>query len=307
MKISIIGAGNVGSLAAMRIAEELSCEVVLVDIAKGIAEAKALDLEDARAIRKVNYTLRGTEDIKEIRNSDIIVLSAGLTRKPGMLREELLAKNSDIVKSICVHIRDLAKEAVIIIVTNPLDLMTYVATKNLGFEAKRVFGMGLVLDSSRFANLIAQELSLPVTDIEAVVIGSHGEGMIPLPRLTTIKGLPLDNFIDAEKINGLIKRTMARGQEIVSLLANASAFFAPSAAVASLVRAVAKNEKRILGVSVNLNGEYGIKDVSIGVPCRIGKDGIEQIVELELSQREKESLLKSAAMLKEQLVKLQCQ
>ena len=300
MKISIIGAGNVGSLAAMRIAQDALGDVVLVDIAKGIAYGKSLDLEDARSILKIPYNITGSDNIEAISGSDIVVVTAGLTRKPGMLREELLKKNAEIIKSVCLNIKKLAPDSVVVIVTNPLDLMTYLALKTTGFDSRRVFGMGITLDASRFANLISKELNVPVTDIDPVVIGSHGEGMLPLARLTVIKGVPLTKFLDLQKIDELIGRTVGRGQEIVTSLGSGSAFFAPSAAIAEIAGVIAKDTKRILGVSACLGGEYGLKDVCIGTPCRLGKKGIEQIIELRLESREKEIFLKSADKLKEQ-------
>jgi malate dehydrogenase len=304
MKVSIIGAGNVGSLTAMRLAQEGFSDIILIDIVKGLAQGKAFDLEDARALAKVNYNIRGTEDINQIKDSDIIVITAGLARKPGMTREELLQRNSQILQKICENIKRLAPNSIILVVTNPLDLMTYFVLKTTGFKPNKVFGMGLTLDASRLANLISKELNIPNTDIEATVIGSHGEGMLPLPRFTKIKGVALDEFADEKKIEALAQKTIGRGAEIVSLLGSGSAYFAPSTAAAEIVRVIAKDEKRTLGVSAYLNGEYGIKGVCIGVPCRLGKSGIEQIIELELNKEEKEVLLKSADALKSQYASL---
>jgi malate dehydrogenase len=294
MKVSIIGAGNVGGLVAMRLLESGITELALVDIAGGLAQGKAFDLEDTKAILKYNYNIQGTDDIKNIRDSDIIVVTAGLTRKPGMTREELLSKNSAILKDICLEIKKTAPNSIVIIVTNPLDLMTYFALKITGHKPQKIFGMGVSLDASRFANLIAQELNIPVTDIEATVIGTHGEGMLPLARFTTIKGLPLDKFMDDKTKEALMNKTIDRGREIVSLLGSGSAYFAPSAAIAAIVRTIAKDEKRVLGICAYLNGEYGIKDICIGVPCRLGREGIEKIIELDLAQQEKEALLSCA-------------
>jgi malate dehydrogenase len=294
MKISIIGAGNIGGLTAMRLAESGFAEIVLVDVVKGLSQGKALDLEDAREILKYNYNIQGTGDIKKIENSDIVIVTAGLTRKPGMSREDLLIKNAQILKEICVNIKELARDSVVIIVTNPVDLMTYLALKITGFNNSKIFGMGSSLDASRFANLISQELNIPVTEVEAVVIGAHGEGMLPLSRFTNIKGVPLTKFMDNATIDALIKKTVTRGAEIVSLLGSTSAYFAPSAAITEIVKVILKDEKRILGVSAYLNGEYGIKDICIGAPCRIGREGIEKIIELELDNKEKEIFLKSA-------------
>ncbi len=302
-KISILGAGNVGSLCAMRIAEEFACDLVLIDIASGIAKGKALDLDDARNIRKISYSITGSADISLIKDSEIVVITAGLTRKPGMQREELIQKNALIVKELCLSIKKLSPEAIVIIVTNPLDLMTYHALKTLGFKPNRVFGMGPTLDGSRFANLISEELKIPPGEVDAMVIGSHGEGMMPLPNFTTIKGLPLEQFMDEKRIAETVDRTIGRGQEIVSLLGSGSAFFAPSAAVAELVRAILKDQKRTLAVSAYIDGQYKLSDVCIGAPCRIGSSGIEQVIELSLEDTQSQVLLKSAARLKELALK----
>ena len=289
-----------GSLTAMRLAQEGLGEVVLLDIVKGLAKAKSFDLEDSRHILKLNYNINGSDDINEIKDSDIIVVTAGLARKPGMSREELLSKNASILKEISLNIKKLSPNSILVVVTNPLDLMTYLVLKITGFNPVKVLGMGISLDAARFANLISKELKIPVTDIDACVIGSHGEGMLPLARFTQIKGVTLDEFIDDKKIQDLVKKTVGRGAEIVSLLGNGSAYFAPSAAIAVIVKAIVKDEKRNLGACACLNGEYGLKDICIGVPCRLGKQGIEKIIELDLNKEEEGALLKSAANLKEQ-------
>jgi malate dehydrogenase len=294
MKISIIGAGNVGSLTALRLAHEQAGDILLVDVVKGMAQGKSFDMEDARAILKNNYNVRGTDDIAEIKDSDIVVVTAGLARKPGMTREELLAKNAAILKDICLKIKELAPDAIVIIVTNPLDLMTYLALKVTGFKPSRLFGMGLTLDASRFANLVSKELQVAVTDIDACVIGSHGEGMLPLARFTTVKGVALDELLDKAKTEALVKKTVLRGQEIVTLLGSGSAYFAPSAAVAQIVNCIIRNELKTFGVSAFLSGEYGENDVCLGVPCRIGRNGIEDIVELELDDEERRRFVASA-------------
>lgn len=304
MKISIIGAGNVGSTSALRIVQAGLGDVVLIDKVPGLAKGLSLDLADARAIVKLNYGICGTDDIQQIKDSDIIVVTAGLPRKPGMTREELLAKNADTLKGICLDIKRLAVNAVVVIVTNPLDLMTYLALKLTGFKPNKVLGMGLTLDAARFANLISQELNIPNTDIEATVIGSHGEGMLPLPRFTNVKGVSLEEFLDESKIKSLIEKTINRGAEVVSLLGSGSAYFAPSAAIAELVQVIAKDEKRTLGVSAYLNGEYGVKGICLGVPCRIGGEGIEKITELELNKEEKEAFVNSAESIRKNLVSL---
>lgn len=304
MKISVIGAGNVGSLTAMRIAQDGLGDVLLIDVVKGLAHGKALDLEDARPLLKYNYNICGSDDISQIKDSDIIVVTAGLARKPGMTREELLAKNAQILNGVCLKIKELAKKAIVIVVTNPLDVMTLYALRVTGFKPGKLFGMGISLDTARFANLIAAELNLPVTDIEALVIGAHGEAMLPLPNFTKVKGVALDEFLTDEKIKALVSRTVARGAEIVANLGTGSAFFAPSAAIAAIVKTIAKDEKRTIGLCSYLNGQYRIKDSCIGVPCRLGKEGIEQIIELDLSSEELARLAKSAELVSQAAAQL---
>jgi malate dehydrogenase len=300
VKISIVGAGNVGGLTAMRIAQEGFSEIFLIDIARSLAQGKAFDLEDAQAVVKYNYRIRASGDMAQIKDSNIIVVTAGFARSPGMTREDLLSKNAQILKDICLNIKKFAAGSIVIVVTNPLDLMTLFTLKITGFEAHRVFGMGLSLDAARFANLIAGELNIAVSDITACVVGSHGEGMLPLPRLTTIKGIALDEIMDETKIESLIQKTFNRGKEIVSLLASGSAYFAPSAAIAEIVRVIAKDEKRTLGVSAYLNGEYGVQGICMGVPCRLGKAGIEEIIKLDLNNQEREAFCVAAEKLKQQ-------
>ncbi|HTY44654.1 MAG TPA: malate dehydrogenase [Patescibacteria group bacterium] len=304
MKITVIGAGNVGGLTAMRLAQDGLGDVCLIDVVKGLGAGKAFDMEDARQILKYNYRIKGSDDLKDTEDSDVIVITAGLPRKPGMTREELLNKNASILKDICLHIKTGAPQAIIVTVTNPLDLMTTFVLKATGFKPSRVFGMGITLDAARFANLIAQELGLSPADIEPCVIGTHGEGMLPLPRLTTVKGVKLEEFLDEKKVRSLVEGTVARGLQIVTLLGSGSAYFAPSAAVSQIVRAVAKDEKRVLGVSAYLSGEYGIKDICLGLPCRLGRQGIEEVIRLDLNAQEKDALANSAQKLKEQYSKI---
>lgn len=300
MKISIIGAGNVGSLAAMHLAYENLGEILLVDKIPGLAQGKAFDLEDARPILKYNYNLQGTDNIEDTKDSDIVVITAGLARKPGMTREDLLNKNAQILREVCLNIKKLSSKSIVVVVTNPLDIMTFFALKITEFDSNRVFGMGVSLDAARFANLISKELNIPCADIETCVMGSHGEGMLPLPRFTNVKGISLDELVNEEKMQDLIKKTVGRGAQIVSLLGSGSAYFAPSQAISAIVKAVVKDEKRIFGVCAYLNGEYGLKDVCIGVPCRLGKKGIEKIIELELNNEERQAFLQSASNLRNQ-------
>jgi len=298
MKISIIGAGNVGSLTAMRIAQERLGEVVLFDIVKGLAQGKAFDLQDSRAILKNNCRITGSDDISATDASDIIVITAGLARKPGMSREDLLIKNAAILNTICLHIKITSPHSIVIIVTNPLDIMTYLALRITGFAPQKVLGMGITLDASRFANLISQKLNIAVDEIEAVVIGSHGESMLPLPRLTNVGGIPLTKKVPTEELSLLTLKTVKRGAEIVNLLGSGSAFFAPSATIVDMVKAIALDEKRKTGACVLLNGEYGITDLCLGVPCVLGRQGVESIISLDLNQEELAAMFKSAELVR---------
>ncbi|MFH1622878.1 MAG: malate dehydrogenase [Candidatus Omnitrophota bacterium] len=298
MKISIIGAGNVGGLTAMRILEQGIADVVLVDIAKNLAKAKAFDLDDARAIAKHTSPIEGTEDFSKIKDSDIVVVTAGLARRPGMTREDLLRKNYNIVKTISKNIRKLARNSIVIAVCNPVDIMTYVLLKEIGFDKKRVFGMGLGLDSSRFSNLISLKLKVPSNKVKALVIGSHGETMLPLPRLSTVNNRPLDKVLSKKDIDGLVNSTKKRGAEIVGLYGSGSAYFAPSAAILEICLAIKNNSKDAIPVSAYLEGEYGISKVCIGVPAKIDRSGIREIVKLDLDATEKELLIESAKAIK---------
>ncbi|MGD9014709.1 MAG: malate dehydrogenase [Candidatus Omnitrophota bacterium] len=301
MKVSIIGAGNVGGLTAIQLCSQGVSEIVLVDAVKGLACAKALDLSDAKFILKQNYLIRGTEDISQIKGSQILIITAGLPRKPGMKREELALKNSQIIKGISQQIKHLCPEAVIIVVTNPLDAMTYCVIKETQLPERRIFGMGLTLDRSRLANLIAEELNIPVSEIEPCVIGSHGEAMLPLSGYTKVKGSALDKQLEPEVIGRIFQKTVKRGAEIVSYLGSGSAYFAPSTAIVELAKAIIDDKQRILPVSVYLKGEYGLKDICIGLPCCLGKNGVERVVELELNTKEREAFLESAESIKKQI------
>lgn len=306
MKISVIGAGNVGSLTAMRLAQACLGDIILVDIAKGLALGKSLDLEDARWILNSDYSIKGTEEIYSIKGSDIVVITAGLARKPGMTREDLLLKNSQILKEVSLNIKSLCPKAIVIVVTNPLDLMTYLVLKVTGFAKGKVLGMGVSLDAARFANIIANELSVSVKEIETVVIGSHGEAMLPLPGQTKVKGLTLNEFAGKDKIDLIVNKTVKRGAEIVAALGTGSAFFAPSAAITQMVNAIVRDEKSIIGACAYLEGEYGIKDICIGVPCRLGKNGIEEIIELSLNSEEAGRFKESANSIGQLLKGLAC-
>ena len=300
MKISIIGAGNVGSIAALRIAEQGLGDIVLVDVVKGLAEGKSLDLADAQALLKKNYSLKGTDDIKAIGGSSIVVITAGLARRPGMKREDLLKTNADILQGISLNIKQFCPDAIVVVVTNPVDIMTSLVLRVTAFEPQRVFGMGVSLDAARFANLIAQELKVPVSEIDACVIGAHGEKMVPLVRFSSVKGKTLDKILSSEQAADLVRRTVGRGAQIVSLLGSGSAYFAPCAAIAEIVKILVNDEKRILGVCAYLKGEYEVKDLYIGVPCRLGKGGVEEVIKLELNAQEKAAFALAVSSIKEQ-------
>jgi malate dehydrogenase len=293
-KITIIGAGAVGATAAQRIAEKELGDVVLTDIVEGLPQGKALDLMESGPLFGYDSKLTGTNDYKDIEGSDVVVITAGIARKPGMTREDLLKINAKIITDVSQNIKRYAPDSVVITVTNPLDIMTYVTLKTTGFEPARVFGMSGVLDSGRFAAFIAMELGCSVRDINAMVLGGHGDTMVPLPRFTTVTGVPITELMPESTINRLVERTINGGAEIVNLLKTGSAFYAPSAAVTNMVEAVVKDTKRILPVCAYLNGEYGGKDIYLGVPVKLGKHGVEEIVELNLSGEEKNALDMSA-------------
>ena len=301
MKLSIIGAGNVGATLAKRIVENDLADVVLLDIAKGLARGKSLDLLQARPVVKHNSSVLGTEDYKHTKDSDIIVITAGLARKPGMSRDDLMAKNAGIVKGIVANVSTFSPKAIILMVTNPLDIMTYVALKVSGLNRKKVFGMAGVLDSSRFAHFIADELKISTSEVEAMVLGGHGDTMVPLLSQTKISNKPLLESLPLKKITQLVERTRSAGAEIVTLLGSGSAYYAPSAACFLMVRAIIKDEKRLMAASSFLNGEYGLKGLCLGVPVRLGAGGIEEIVEMNISEEERKALEASALTVKNRL------
>ncbi len=293
-KITIIGAGAVGATAAQRIVEKELGDVVLTDIVEGLPQGKALDLLEAGPLFDYDSKITGRNDYRYIEGSDVVVITAGIARKPGMTREDLLKINSKIIKEVSQNIAKYAPDSIVITVTNPLDIMTYVTMKTTGFLPSRVFGMSGVLDSGRFASFIALELGCSVRDINAMVLGGHGDTMVPLPRFTTVSGVPITELLPEDTIKRLIERTVNGGAEIVNLLKTGSAFYAPSAAVTNMVEAVIKDTKRILPVCAYLNGEYGRKDIYLGVPVKLGKRGVEEIVELKLTGNEKKALDRSA-------------
>jgi len=301
MKVSVIGAGNVGATLAKRIVENSLADVVLLDIVKGLAEGKSLDLCHAGPITGGNKSICGTDDYQFTKDSDIVVITAGLARKPGMKREDLIFKNGDIIKDITKKVVQLSPNAIILMVTNPLDVMTYIAYKESGFDAKKVIGMAGVLDSSRFTHLIAEELNISNAAIETIVLGGHGDTMVPLLSQTKISNKPLFKFLSLSKIQELVEKTRKAGAKIVSLLGSGSAYYAPSAASFLMVRAIIKDEKRLVPASCYLNGEYGFNDLCLGVPVRLGSRGIEEVIELDITEEEKKALQKSAETTRRQI------
>ncbi len=305
MKISIIGAGNVGATTACKLAEkDLANEVVLLDILDGIPQGKALDLWESAPVDGYDSLCTGSNSYEETRGSDIVVVTAGLPRKPGMSRDDLLEMNTEIVKNVAENLRKTCPDAVIIVVSNPLDVMTYVTFKVTGFPAERVFGMAGILDTARFRSFISLALGVSVRDISAMVLGGHGDSMVPLPRYTTVAGVPVTELMDAETIEKIIQRTRGGGAEIVKYLKTGSAYYAPSAAVVEMVEAVIKDNKRILPCSCYLQGQYGLHDVYVGVPVKLGCKGVEMILELNLTEEEKAALSKSAEDVKNNIAKL---
>ena len=304
-KIAIIGAGNVGGQIALFLIREGPVNILLLDVVKGLAKGKALDLEDCASVLKYDLSIEGSDDFSLLKDAGIVVVTAGLARKPGMSRDDLLRKNSGIIQDISLKIKEFASPgAVIIVVTNPVDLMTYAVSKITGFDKKRVFGMGISLDAARFANLIRVELNVPVSNVEAVVIGSHGQAMVPAPGMTRVSGSGLEQLLDEAAMGKLAQATVERGAEIVSHLGSGSAYFGPAAAASNIIKSIVKDEKRVIGVCAYLNGEYGVKGLYVGVPARIGKDGVENIIELELNPKEKEAFLKSAESIRQQINQL---
>lgn len=297
-KTSIIGSGNVGASTALYMAEKKFTDILLVDIVEGLAEGRALDAIEASPVRGYNTRIDGTNDFSRIADSDVVVVTAGQPRKPGMSRADLLAVNSKIIKSISEQIALYAPNAIIVMVTNPLDVMCYIALKVTGFALKRVVGMAGVLDSTRFRYFLASKLKVSVANTTAMVLGGHGDSMVPLPRYSTVCGVPIPELLSKDKLDKLIERTRKGGAEIVSYLKTGSAFWAPAASVAEMVESIILDKKRILPCSAYLRGEYGIEGLFVGVPVKLGKNGVEKIIELDLSPDEKEALHNSASSVK---------
>ncbi|NOY53233.1 MAG: malate dehydrogenase [Deltaproteobacteria bacterium] len=303
-KVTVIGAGNVGATTAQRIAEKELADVILLDVVEGIPQGKGLDLFESSPVEGFNTHIIGTQNYDETRNSDLVIITAGITRKPGMSRDDLLATNAGIVGEVVEQAILRSPDAILLLVTNPLDVMCSVAKKVSGFPREKVIGMAGVLDSARFRSFIAMELNVSVENVSAMVMGGHGDSMVPLPRYTTVAGIPIAQLLPQKKIEELILRTRNGGAEIVGLLKNGSAFYAPSAAVTEMAESILKDQKKILPSSAYLMGEYGINGVYIGVPVKLGAGGIERILEIELSDAEKSLLQDSAETVRTTLAKL---
>jgi malate dehydrogenase len=304
-KISVIGAGNVGATTVQRLAELELGEIVMTDIVEGLPQGKALDLVQAGAIKGYDTSIVGTNDYADIADSDLVIITAGIARKPGMTREDLIKTNSKIITEVSRNIAKYAPESIVISVTNPLDIITYVAMKSTGFESKKVFGMSGVLDSGRFASFIAEELKCSKKDVQAMVIGGHGDLMVPLPQYTTVSGIPLTDLLSGERIARLVERTVNGGAEIVELLKQGSAFYAPSAAVVSMAEAVIKDSKRILPASAYLEGQYQQEGIYFGVPVKLGISGVEEILELKLDESQYETLRRSSETIRKVISQLE--
>ena len=300
-RVSIIGAGKVGSTLAQRIAEKNLADVVLLDIVEGWPQGIALDLMQARGVERHDRQIVGTNNYTDTANSNIIVIAAGIPRKPGLNREDLIKINAKIVTESAQQAIANSPEAILIVVTNPLDVMTYLAWEATGLPKHRVMGMAGILDSSRFQTFIAMELGVSIAEINATVLGSHGDLMVPLPRYSTVNGIPIAQLMDAEAIERLVQRTRHGGAEIVSLMKTSSAYFAPASSACLMVESILLNQSRLLPCSVYLQGEYGVQDIFLGVPCRLGYQGVEQVVELELSDTETAAFIESGKLVSQNI------
>ena len=299
-KITVVGGGNVGATCAQGLAlKELAREVVLIDILEGVPQGKGLDQWESAPIEGFDTRVRGTNSYDDTANSDIVVVTAGIARKPGMSREDLLNTNAGIVRQVAENIKRTSPNCIIIMVSNPLDVMAYVAMQVTGFPRERVIGMAGVLDTARYRSFIALELDCSVEDIQALVLGGHGDTMVPLASYTTVSGIPLKQLATAERIEAMVDRARNGGAEIVALLKTGSAYYAPAAAAVQMAEAIVRDKKRILPCSAFLQGEFGMKDLFLGVPCKLGREGLLQIIDVELTDAERAALQKSANAVKE--------
>lgn len=298
-KLTVVGAGNVGATVAMRVAEKELADVVLIDVLEGVPAGKALDLAEAAPIERHDAHLVGaSNDYGPAAGSDIVVITAGIPRKPGMSRDDLLSTNAGIMKSVVSEIKTVAPDSILIIVSNPLDAMCHVALETSGFDKRKIIGMAGVLDSARFRAFIAMELGVSVENTHAFVLGAHGDTMVPLPRYSSVAGIPITELMSPDRIETLVERTRKGGGEIVGLLKTGSAYYAPASAATEMAEAILKDKKKILPCVTYLEGEYGINKLFIGVPVKLGKQGVEEIIQIKLTSEENEALQKSAQAVK---------
>jgi malate dehydrogenase len=298
-KVTVVGAGNVGAEVAQRLVDKQMADVVLIDVLEGVPQGKALDMLESGPVEGYDVKIRGTNDYADTANSHLAVITAGFARKPGMSRDDLLRMNYEVVKGTTEKVAKYSPEAILIVVTNPLDAMVQTAFKVSGFPKNRVIGMAGVLDTARYRTFIAEALNVSVRDVQGFVLGGHGDTMVPVPRFTTVTGIPVENLMPREQLEAIIKRTRNGGAEIVNLLKTGSAFYAPSSAVVEMIDAIFADRKRILPCAAYLEGEYGIHGVFVGVLVKLGVRGIEQIVEIKLTPEEHAALQKSAAAVQE--------
>jgi malate dehydrogenase len=299
-KITVVGAGHVGATAAQRLAEkELAREVVLVDIIEGVPQGKALDQWQSGPVEGFDARVIGTNGYDEAKGSGIFIVTAGIARKPGMSRDDLLQTNAKIVREVSENIARVAPDSIVIMVSNPLDVMSYVAMQTTGFPRERIIGMAGVLDTARYRTFLAMELDVSVEDIQAMVLGGHGDTMVPLVSYTTVSGIPVTQLIDRARLDQIVARTRNGGAEIVGYLKTGSAYYAPSAAAVQMAESIVKDKKRVLPCAAYLQGEYGLEGLFLGVPCKLGRRGLEQIIEVELSEAERAALEKSAEAVRE--------
>ena len=298
-KVTVVGAGQVGATAAQLLLTHEVADVVMIDVAEGMARGKALDMMHMRSVERFGPTVTGTSEYADTAGSDVVVVTAGLPRKPGMTRDDLLAANRAIVSSVISQVAAASPDAIILCVTNPLDVMTHLAKNVSGLPSSRVFGMGGVLDSARFAFAIAEKTGAPIFDIDALAMGAHGDAMVPMPRFSTVVGTPLTELLSAEEVEALVQRTILGGAEVVALLKTSSAFYAPAASVVSMVRAILGDTGETMPTCAYLSGEYGVSDVYMSVPARLGRAGVLEIVQLPLTDDERAAIQASAATIAE--------
>jgi malate dehydrogenase len=298
-KITVVGAGNVGATTAQRLAERDYADVVLVDIVEGLPQGKALDLNQSGPVMGYEPNMVGTNGYEETSGSEIVVITSGFPRQPGMSREDLLAKNRSIVGDVCAEVRERSPDAIVIVVTNPLDAMCHVAADTTGFPRQRLMGMAGILDSARFRTFLAWELGVSVRDVTGFVLGGHGDTMVPVVSYTNVAGVPVRQLLSDERLEEIVQRTRDGGAEVVKLLEKGSAFYAPSAAVVEMVDSILFDQKRVLPCAALCQGEFGIDGLFVGVPVRLGSDGVEEIVEIELDEKEREQLEQSAGTVRE--------